>query len=104
MPGLLRQLAKKTHCFSFQANSVPFHCLKRRKNSPYVKSIEAFGEASLLFTGFHVNVYNKVMMIMMTMIVYDNYDNHDDCDDYNHDNYGNYDSEDNHDSFDDYGN
>ena len=49
-----------------------------------------------MFTGFHGNVYDKMMMIMMTMIVYDNYDNHDNCDDYNHDNY------DNHDSFDDY--
>ena len=51
-----------------------------------------------MFTGFHGNVYDKMMMIMMTMIVYDNYDNHDNCDDNNHDNYGNYDSEDNHDS------
>ena len=49
-----------------------------------------------MFTGFHGNIYDKMMMIMMTMIVYDNYDNHDNCDDYNHDNY------DNHDSFDDY--
>lgn len=49
-----------------------------------------------MFTGFHGNVYDKMMMIMMTMIVYDNCDNHDNCDDYNHDNY------DNHDSFDDY--